>query len=83
MYTCNAYLHSIQHIQIYKHTMVVLSYLLTFYYCFQELLHEIRLMYQDLTNFTEDQIETFEEAGYYVMEVLPGLKVLSYNSNYG
>ena len=40
-------------------------------------------MYQDLANFTEEQIATFEEAGNYITEIIPGLKIMSYNTNYG
>ena len=40
-------------------------------------------MYAPLSNWTQEAIETMEIAGYYVIEVLPGLKVMAINSNYG
>ncbi len=40
-------------------------------------------MWQSLANFGEEAKSTFELAGYYSTEVEPGLRVISYNSNYG
>ena len=40
-------------------------------------------MYQDLANFTEEQGATFEDGAYYISEIQPGLKIMSYNTNYG
>ena len=40
-------------------------------------------MYASLSNWTQEAEDTMEVAGYYVMEVEPGLKVMAINSNYG
>ena len=49
----------------------------------QQLNRNITEMYSSLSNWTQEAIETMEIAGYYVMTLQPGLKVMSINSNFG
>ena len=49
----------------------------------QELNRNITEMYAPLSNWTDEAVATMEIAGYYVMTLQPGLKVMAANSNYG
>ena len=40
-------------------------------------------MWAPLSNWTQEAIDTMHIAGYYVMQIQPGLKVMAINSNYG
>ena len=59
-------------------------YILTgIYILLQALNRNLTEMYSKLSNWTEEAIETMEIGGYYVMEIMSGLKVMAINSNYG
>ena len=49
----------------------------------QELNKELARYWRDLSGFGEEQMRTFEEAGYYSVLARPGLRVLTWNTNYG
>ena len=40
-------------------------------------------MYAPVSNWTAEAVATMEVAGYYDMKVLPGLRIIAINSNYG
>lgn len=50
---------------------------------FQELNRNLTEIWAPLSNWTDEAVETMSIAGYYVMEIQPGLKVMAINSNYG
>lgn len=52
-------------------------------YCFQQLNRNLTEMYANLSNWTTEARDTMEIAGFYVMEIAPGLKVMAMNSNFG
>ena len=49
----------------------------------QTLNRELANFWQHLSGFQDEQMRTFLEAGYYSILVQPGLRVMSWNSNYG
>ncbi|ELU16409.1 hypothetical protein CAPTEDRAFT_213629 [Capitella teleta] len=48
----------------------------------QELNTEMARYWEDLSGFTEEQLDTMAAAGYYSILVRPGLRVMNWNSNY-
>ena len=49
----------------------------------QQLNRNLTEMYESLSNWTDEARATMEIAGFYVMTIQPGLKVMGINSNYG
>ena len=49
----------------------------------QELNRNLTEMWAPVSNWTDEAIATMQLAGFYVMPVRPGLKVMGINSNYG
>ena len=56
-----------------------------FLYVFQEFNDEFGKMWSDLAGFQDEQRDQIDIAGFYAIDVpgFPGLRVLTYNSNYG
>ena len=44
---------------------------------------DLSLLWQELAGFGREQLETFQYAAYYTTLLQDGLRVISYNSNYG
>lgn len=46
-------------------------------------MHELRQMYQSMANYSEEEARTFEHGGYHTRVLMPGLRLMVYNSEYG
>ena len=49
----------------------------------QELHQDFIETWGQLAGWTQEQIDTFRDAGYYTQVIRPGLRILAWNSNYG
>ena len=50
---------------------------------FQNAMELFTDLWKDVAKFEEEQIETMLAAGYFSVEARPGLRIISYNGNYG